>query len=94
MKEEPGNNYSLRRLSSQSQSGEAAAGSEGLPKLAPALDRGNLLNTILLDCPFCKKAGCQGLPGIRTHLCNYCQSINKNCWKEERIVGEEGASDE
>ena len=92
LKEETGSSYSLRRQSTITQTGNMESGSQPPVSFTPPLDRGNLLNTILLDCPFCKKAGCQGLPGIRTHLCNYCQSINKNCWKEERIVGERSVS--
>lgn len=39
-----------------------------------------------MDCPFCHKTGCSGIPGIRTHIRNYCQNIDKLEWRDHFFV--------
>ena len=46
------------------------------------LEKNNPQNAIM-DCPFCQKSGYCGLPGIRTHIRNYCPSIDKMIWREK-----------
>ena len=86
--EEMGNNYNLRRKSSLVSGNAATHAADDTASQTSSqslLEKNNPLNTVLLDCPFCEKAGCQGLPGIRTHIRNYCPSVDKSIWREKLI---------
>lgn len=75
--------YNLRHKSSQSAS--SAHGDEVFsppPLSLSPLEKNNPQNAIM-DCPFCQKSGYCGLPGIRTHIRNYCPSIDKMIWREK-----------
>ena len=78
--------YNLRHKSSQSGGsvqGDDSLLTANLPgfSLSP-LEKNNPQNAIM-DCPFCQKSGYCGLPGIRTHIRNYCPSIDKMIWREK-----------
>lgn len=74
--------YNLRHKSSQSASSHGDEVFSPPPLSLSPLEKNNPQNAIM-DCPFCQKSGYCGLPGIRTHIRNYCPSIDKMIWREK-----------